>query len=213
MDDLDVSYPGLALVILTPALCSFMYGVDLGVTSFVLLAMLRDPVARNEDVWWSGMVTDHISQGLFVSGLSLGALIGSHILLVYLAQFIGRRTEIRAAACLYLLGTLLNIASGTLLRNSPQWMGLSCLLLDRLVFECGVGFVQHGACMYMSEMCPASIRGAVVTAKEAFIVIGIIVGYTIGDHFSGDPLKWAGKSTQRFPLCQAIVLTLLFIVG
>ena len=193
MDDLDVSYPGLALVILTPALCSFMYGVDLGVTSFVL-AMLRDPAGRSVDVWWSGMASEHISQGMFVSSLSLGALIGSHILLVYLAQFIGRRTEIRVAACLYMLGTLLNIASGTLLRKSPQWMGFSFLLLGRLVFGCGVGFVQHGACMYMSEMCPARIRGAVVTAKEAFIVIGIIVGYTIGDHFSRDPLNWAGTS-------------------
>jgi MFS family permease len=194
MAELDVSYPGLALVILTPALCSFMYGVDLGVTSFVL-SMLRDPVAGSEDVWWRGMASEHILQGLFVSGLSLGALIGSHILLVYLAQFIGRRTEIRAAACLYMLGTLLNVASGTLLRNSPTWMGFSCLLVGRLVFGCGVGFVQHGACMYMSEMCPASIRGAVVTAKEAFIVIGIIVGYSIGDHFSRDPLKWAGTLT------------------
>jgi MFS family permease len=191
MKELDVSYSGLALVILTPALCSFVYGVDLGVTSFVL-EMLRDPSAVNEDVWWSDIGGKYITQGLFVSGLSLGALIGSHVLLVYLSQFIGRRQEIRVAACLYLIGTILNFSSGTVLKNSPEWVGFSCLMLGRLFFGCGVGFIQHGACIYMSEMCPANIRGAVVAAKEAFIVIGIVVGYSTGDYFSGDPMRWSG---------------------
>jgi len=190
MKELDVSYSGLALVILTPALCSFVYGVDLGVTSFVL-EMLRDPSAVNEDVWWSDIGGKYITQGLFVSGLSLGALIGSHVLLVYLSQFIGRRQEIRVAACLYLIGTILNFSSGTVLKNSPEWVGFSCLMLGRLFFGCGVGFIQHGACIYMSEMCPANIRGAVVAAKEAFIVIGIVVGYSTGDYLSGDPMRWS----------------------
>eukprot|EP00545_Synedropsis_sp_CCMP1620_P013537 CAMPEP_0119020736 /NCGR_PEP_ID=MMETSP1176-20130426/24631_1 /TAXON_ID=265551 /ORGANISM="Synedropsis recta cf, Strain CCMP1620" /LENGTH=569 /DNA_ID=CAMNT_0006975207 /DNA_START=39 /DNA_END=1748 /DNA_ORIENTATION=+ len=186
-----LSYSGVSLVILTPALCSFVYGIDLGVTSFVL-EMLRDPSILDDQVWWRGMAGNNIQQGLFVSGLSLGALIGSHLVFMYLARTIGRRAEMRIAACLYLAGTILNVSSGTILQKSPPWLGFMTLLLGRLLFGCGVGFIQHAAPIYMSEMCPARIRGSVVTAKEAFIVIGIVVGYAAGDLLSkGDPLRWA----------------------
>lgn len=33
----------------------------------------------------------------------------------------------------------------------------------------------------MAEMAPSSIRGAIVSAKEAVIVLGIVFGYTVGD--------------------------------
>jgi predicted MFS family arabinose efflux permease len=188
----EVSYPGLALVILTPVLCSFVYGVDIGLTSFVF-SMLRDPNIGDADVWWSSMASDHIGQGIFVSSMSLGALIGSHTLLVYLAHFISRRTEIRIALCLFLIGNIFNISSGTFLQRSPKWLGFSCLLLGRLLFGFGVGLIQHSACIYMSEMCPADIRGTVVASKEASIVVGIIFGYTIGDLLSENPLRWACK--------------------
>lgn len=185
----ELSYAGLGMVILTPALGSFVYGVDLGVTSFVL-EMMRDPNVA-EDVWWRSISSNNIQQGLFVSSLSLGALIGSHIVLMYLARFIGRRTEIRLSASLYLLGTVLNVMSGTVLKQSSEWVGFSCLILGRLLFGSGVAFIMHGAPIYMSEMCPASIRGSVVTAKEAFIVTGIVIGYAAGNLLSGDPTRWA----------------------
>jgi MFS family permease len=191
-EDPKLSHAGLALVILTPALCSFVYGVDLGVTSFVL-QMLRDPNSSDSDVWWQDMAGNNIQQGLFVSGLSLGALLGSHVVLFYLARIIGRRAELRIAACLYLLGTLFNLMSGTVLKNSSTF-GFATLLVGRLLFGAGVGLVQHAAPIYMSEMCPARIRGSVVTAKEASIVIGIVCGYAAGDMFSSrsSPLQWAG---------------------
>jgi MFS transporter, SP family, solute carrier family 2 (myo-inositol transporter), member 13 len=192
MKSLEVSYPGLALVILTPILSSFVYGVDIGLTSFVL-SMLRDPNNEDADAWWSSMASDHMGQGIFLSSMSLGALIGSHTLLVYLAHFISRRTEIRIALCLFFIGNIFNFSSGTILQRCPKWIGFSCLLLGRLLFGFGVGFVQHSSCIYMSEMCPANIRGTVVASKEASIVCGIIAGYTIGDLFSENPLEWASK--------------------
>jgi predicted MFS family arabinose efflux permease len=192
MKSLEVSYPGIALVILTPVLCSFVYGVDIGLTSFVL-SMLRDPNNGDANVWWSSMASDDMGQGILVSSMSLGALIGSHTLLMYLAHFISRRTEIRIALCLFLVGNIFNFSSGTILKCFPKWIGFSCLLLGRLLFGFGVGFVQHSACIYMSEMCPADIRGTVVASKEASIVVGIISGYSIGDLLSKEPLKWASK--------------------
>ena len=135
----EIHYYGLALVFLAPALGGFLYGFDVGATSFVL-AMLRD--TRDHDVWWYGF--SKWQQGLLVSTLALGALIGSHIVLVFLAQNIGRRKEIRIAATLYILGAMCNVMSGTILATSEGNAGIACLLFGRLLYGAGVGFIMHG---------------------------------------------------------------------
>ncbi|KAL3938449.1 MAG: hypothetical protein SGBAC_006646 [Bacillariaceae sp.] len=91
----------------------------------------------------------------------------------------GRRMELRVAASLYIVGTLINVASGTLLQSNDA--GLYALFFGRILFGIGVGFVMHGAPAYLAEMCPPHIRGAVVSAKETVIVSGIVVGYVVGN--------------------------------
>lgn len=135
----QIHYYGLALVFLAPALGGFLYGFDVGATSFVL-AMLRE--TRDHDVWWYGF--SKWKQGLLVSTLALGALIGSHIVLVFFAQNIGRRKEIRIAATLYILGAMCNVMSGTILATSEGYQGIACLLFGRLLYGAGVGFIMHG---------------------------------------------------------------------
>jgi MFS family permease len=153
----QIHYYGLALVFLAPALGGFLYGYDIGATSFVLSMMKND---RDHDHWWHHF--SKVQQGLFVSCLALGALIGSHIVLVFLAQSIGRRKEIRIAATLYILGTMLNVMSGTILATTGVnqygfgW-GLTSLLTGRLLYGAGVGFIMHSAPAYMAEMYVAKV--------------------------------------------------------
>ena len=151
-----VNYSGLALIFLAPALGGFLYGYDIGATSFVL-SMLRN--SRNHASWWHDMSKVH--EGFVVSTLALGALLGSHIVLVYLAQSIGRRKEIRIAATLYIVGAACNVMSGTMLAESEKnfsfnfWnhndngggqfgIGLLTLLFGRILYGVGVGFIMHG---------------------------------------------------------------------
>jgi len=42
----------------------------------------------------------------------------------------------------------------------------------------------------MAEMTPAKVRGAVVSAKESVIVLGIVVGYAVGDVISESGGMW-----------------------
>ncbi|KAL7567829.1 hypothetical protein ACA910_000575 [Epithemia clementina (nom. ined.)] len=221
-----ISWLGLGLVFITPALGGFLYGYDIGATSFVL-AMLRRRINNNDDsldtllvdsdyddddsniqdlsripstttfhdastVWWDTFGIDDdsnqknnnnsgLQEGLFVSAISLGALVGSHLVLFHLAATIGRRMELRVAALACILGTLCNILSGTSLATSN--LGWPLLLLGRTLFGFGIGFVMHGAPNYMAEMAPSSIRGAIVSAKESLIVLGIVVGYAFGNYF------------------------------
>jgi MFS family permease len=170
---------------------------DIGASSFVLSMILAD---RDHDNWWHTFPKLH--QGLFVSALALGALIGSHIVLVFLAESIGRRKEIRVAATLYIVGAMLNVMSGTVLATSGRFgdegsnynfgIGLVTLLGGRILYGAGVGFTMHGAPTYMAEMSPSKVRGAIVSAKETVIVFGIIVGMLMGDLQSDYPDNWCG---------------------
>ena len=142
-----ISYLGLLLVFLTPGLGGFVFGFDLGATSFVL-AMLESPT--RPEFWWSTLKTQHVFQGLIVSALSLGGLAGSHIVLFHLAKRIGRRAEIRVSAILYLIGTALNVASGTLFRTAP--LGIYGLVIGRFIFGLGVGFTMHCVSLLCTSM-------------------------------------------------------------
>mmetsp|Transcript_22118 Transcript_22118/g.54728 ORF Transcript_22118/g.54728 Transcript_22118/m.54728 type:complete len:611 (+) Transcript_22118:296-2128(+) len=209
----EIDYGGLALVFLAPALGGFLYGYDIGATSFVLSMMRAD---RDYDHWWHNF--SKVQQGLFVSCLAFGALIGSHIVLTFLATSIGRRKEIRIAATLFIVGAMLNVMSGTILATTgvfqwpPRWYthngdgsdeyysyeytsigfgwGLLSLLMGRILYGAGVGFIMHGAPTYMAEMSPSHVRGAVVSAKETVIVFGIVVGMLMGDLQSDYPANW-----------------------
>ena len=125
-----------------------------------------------------------LQQGMLISAVSLGALFGSHLILLW--HSIGRRMELRVSATLYLVGNLLNVLSGTWLNS------LAALVMGRLIFGIGVGFTMHGAPAYMAEMCPPEIRGAVVSAKETVIVAGIVVGYATGNSLPSS--EWTGTS-------------------
>lgn len=177
------NWKGLALVIVTPMLGGFLYGFDIGATSFVLSKLILHKISA-------------LQQGMLVSAVSLGALLGSH--LVFLSHSIGRRMELRVSATLYLVGNLCNVLSGT------WWNSLIMLFVGRFIFGIGVGFTMHGAPAYMAEMCPPEIRGAVVSAKETVIVAGIVIGYATGNSLPSS--EWTGTS-QWFDIWKSPLLS------
>jgi sugar porter (SP) family MFS transporter len=186
---MEINFFGLFLVLLPPLAGGFLYGFDIGGTSFVLSMLLNPPDVETSGmtVWWTELSSTR--KGLIVSGRSLGALLGSHVVLVYLSKHVGRRMELRLCAAFYMIGAFLNIMSGTILKESMV-LGFFSLFLGRVVYGMGVGFVMHAAPAYLAEMSPHKVRGAIVSAKETVIVGGILVGYTVGNFLSGDPFGW-----------------------
>jgi MFS family permease len=138
--------------------------------------------------WWKDFGQHHWQQGVTVGAVSAGALLGSHTVLMYLSAAVcSRRTALRMAAVLYLVGTACNILSGTVLAesssssSSSMTAGWLTLVMGRLIFGMGVGFCMRCAPPYMAEMVPSkTVLGAVVSAKEAVIVLGIVAGYFAG---------------------------------
>ncbi|KAI1849320.1 hypothetical protein JX266_004815 [Neoarthrinium moseri] len=104
-------------------------------------------------------------QSLFTSMLScgtfFGALIGGDV-----ADFIGRRPTIIAGCLIFCVGCIMQIAS----TNQE-----ALFVLGRLVAGGGVGFISAVVILYMSEIAPKKVRGAMVSGYQFCITIGILL--------------------------------------
>uniref|UniRef100_A0A9I9DMB3 Major facilitator superfamily (MFS) profile domain-containing protein n=1 Tax=Cucumis melo TaxID=3656 RepID=A0A9I9DMB3_CUCME len=160
----EFSWSSVILPFLFPALGGLLFGYDIGATSGATLSLQSPELSGTS--WFN---LSAVQLGLVVSGSLYGALLGS--LLVYpIADFLGRRRELIIAAGLYAIGSLTTA-------YSPD---LGVLLAGRLLYGLGIGLAMHGAPLYIAETCPSKIRGTLVSLKELFIVLGILMGYLVG---------------------------------
>ncbi|GLU11552.1 hypothetical protein SLE2022_282900 [Rubroshorea leprosula] len=159
------SWASVILPFLFPALGGLLFGYDIGATSGATISLQSPQLSGT--TWFK---LSAIELGLVVSGSLYGALLGS--LLVYpIADFLGRRRELISAALLYGLGALITALA-------PD---LGVLLAGRLLYGLGIGLAMHGAPLYIAETCPSQIRGTLISLKELFIVLGILLGYFVGN--------------------------------
>lgn len=81
---------------------------------------------------------------------------------------------------------------------------LNPLLLGRIMYGLGMGFAMHAAPAYIAETSPPSVRGLLISLKEAAIVGGILLGYLSSYLFIGHEGGWRDMYSFAAPL--AIVL-------
>ncbi|KAJ0084526.1 hypothetical protein Patl1_31285 [Pistacia atlantica] len=160
----DFSWSSVILPFLFPALGGLLFGYDIGATSGATISLQS---AELSGTTWFNLSA--VQLGLVVSGSLYGALFGS-ILVYPISDFLGRRRELITAAVLYVLGALITA-------YAP---GLGVLLAGRLLYGLGIGLAMHGAPLYIAETCPSQIRGTLISLKELFIVLGILLGYFVG---------------------------------
>jgi MFS family permease len=94
------------------------------------------------------------NQSLVTSILSAGTFFGA-IIAGDLADFIGRRFTIILGCFIFSVGGILETAS----------TGLGVMTAGRLIAGFGVGFISAIVILYMSEIAPKKVRGAVVAGK------------------------------------------------
>ncbi|KAK6118609.1 hypothetical protein DH2020_047651 [Rehmannia glutinosa] len=158
------AWSSVILPFIFPALGGLLFGYDIGATSGAAIS-LQSPELSGTN-WFN---LSAVQLGLVVSGSLYGALFGS--LIVYpLSDFLGRRRELIIASLLYLSG-------GLLTAYAP---GLGVLLIARVLYGLGIGIAMHGAPLYIAETSPSQIRGTLISLKELFIVLGILLGYFVG---------------------------------
>jgi sugar porter (SP) family MFS transporter len=109
-------------------------------------------------------------QSLIVSILSAGTFFGA-LMAGDLADWYGRRTTIIIGCLVYIAGVIIQTA--TTVNNQHQALGL--IVAGRLLAGFGVGHVSATIIMYMSEICPKKVRGALVSGYQFCITIGILL--------------------------------------
>ncbi|KAL6906305.1 hypothetical protein ACP4OV_003906 [Aristida adscensionis] len=173
------------LPFLFPALGGLLYGYDIGATSGATISLKSSTFSGT--TWYN---LSSVQTGLVVSGSLYGALIGS-VLAFTIADILGRRKELILASISYLIGALLTAATP----NFP------IMVVGRLLYGIGIGLAMHAAPMYIAETAPSQIRGMLISLKEFFIVLGMLLGYIAGNLYVEVVSGWRYMYATSTPLC------------
>lgn len=105
---------------------------------------------------------------LIVSILSAGTFFGA-IIAGDVAERIGRKWTVVMGCAIYIVGVVIQEITG------PSVDALGTIVAGRLVAGLGVGFESAIVILYMSEICPKKVRGALVAGYQFCITIGILL--------------------------------------
>ncbi|KAF9696678.1 hypothetical protein EKO04_005507 [Ascochyta lentis] len=114
---------------------------------------------RLYQTWEKSLIVSILSAGTFFGALFAGSL----------ADWIGRRATIISGCGIFSVGVVLQVASST----------VAVLVVGRLVAGIGVGFVSAVIILYMSEVAPKAVRGAIVSGYQFCITIGLLLAAVV----------------------------------
>ena len=142
---------------------------------------------------------DAANTSLIVSILSAGTFFGA-IIAGDCADFFGRRLTVIIGCVLFLLGAILETAWDA----SSNELGL--IVVGRLIAGGGVGFVSAIIILYMSEIAPKSVRGAIVSGYQFCITIGIFLASCVTYATENRPDTGAARIPIAVQMLWAIIL-------
>jgi MFS transporter, SP family, sugar:H+ symporter len=165
------------------ALGGVLFGYDTGVISGAILFITKD------------FKPSPFLTGAIVAGLLLGAMIGA-ALAGPLSDRFGRRRVIMAAAVIFTLGALAAAVS------PDVWT----LIASRFVLGLAVGSAALVVPLYLSEIAPTSIRGAISSLNQLMIVVGILTAFIVN-------AALASSGNWRLMVGAAVIPSLILLVG
>ena len=137
-------------------------------------------------------------QSLIVSILSAGTFIGA-VVAGDVADFIGRRTTVIVGCGIFSIGAIMQTASSS----------YNLLIAGRLIAGFGVGFVSAIIILYMSEIAPKKVRGAIVSGYQFCITVGILLASCVV--YASQNQKNSGA--YRIPIGIQLVWAVVLAVG
>ncbi|KAI9873486.1 MAG: hypothetical protein M1830_000348, partial [Pleopsidium flavum] len=166
----------------------------MGMTYFIQLQTGLDPATTPHDQfilpsWKKSLITSILSAGTFFGAIIAGDL----------ADFYGRRTTIILGCIVFIIGVILQTASSA----------LGLLVAGRLVAGFGVGFVSAIIILYMSEVAPRKVRGAIVSGYQFCITIGILLASCV-DYGTQDRKD---TGSYRIPIAIQMLWALMLATG
>ncbi len=156
---------GVALI---AALGGFLFGYDTGVIGGAMLFMQKDLGLES-----------HAQQQLTVAILLIGAMVGA-LIAGWSADRISRRRTKMISGTVYVIGGV-----GCALAQS-YWQ----ILAGRFWLGLAVGCASFVSPMYIAELVPPRIRGAVVSFNQLMVTLGILAAYIVDWGFAPLPNNW-----------------------
>lgn len=207
--DFKEALPALA-VGLWAGLGGFLFGYDTGVIS----GLLEMPeFGKQYGRYWDNVPDNTISavnparpgyalstsgRSLAVSILSVGTFLGA-LSAAPLGDYIGRRPAFMAAIVIFSVGVLVQAVAHA----------LGVFALGRVFAGAGVGLISALVPLYQSETAPRWIRGAIITAYQWAITIGLLCA-SITDNGTKDR---KGASSYLIPICLQFVWAAVLFLG
>ena len=186
------SLPPWLPAFITAAFGGLLFGSDIGASSSVVRILGSGGSEFG--------ALDAFSLGQVASASLFGAMIASASLIGLGDKNIGRQLELRVAAALFTIGTLVQSLAGA----------FPLMMLGRVIYGLGIGTAMHVAPLYIAETSPDALRGKLVSLKEAAIVLGIVIGYVAGSIFGGEG-NWRAVFESALPF-EGLMLIGSFIV-
>jgi SP family galactose:H+ symporter-like MFS transporter len=152
------------LICATGALSGLLFGLDIGVIAGALPFIAK-----------TFNVDDRVQEWI-VSAMMFGAAIGA-LVAGWLSFRLGRKYSLALGAALFVIGSL-----SCAMAWSP-----GALIAARVLLGVAVGIASFTAPLYLSEIAPGHIRGAMVSTYQLMITVGIL-----GAFLSDAALSYAG---------------------
>jgi MFS transporter, SP family, galactose:H+ symporter len=145
----------------TAALAGLLFGFDTGVISGAILFIK------------GAFGLTPFAEEVLVSAALVGAVCGS-TLSGRFTDVLGRKRAILITAAIFTVGSILCAVAGN----------LAILIVGRLAVGVAIGVASYTAPLYIGEMAPPKLRGALVTLNQLAITTGILLAYVVDAVFA-----------------------------
>ncbi|KAH7661782.1 Sugar/inositol transporter protein [Dioscorea alata] len=204
----DVEFEGkitwyVVLCAIIAATGGLMFGYDIGISGGVtamddfLKKFFHVVYVRKHEVKESNYCKyDNQGLQLFTSSLYLAAIIASFFASKACTKY-GRKRTMQTASLFFLTGVVLDCAA----------MNLPMLIIGRIFLGFGVGFANQAVPLFLSEIAPVRIRGALNILFQLQVTIGIFIA-NIVNYFTSNLHPWGWRLSLGLAGIPASILCL-----